>query len=185
MKTLRKAAVALFCVAFLSVQVRAEQYLIPQDGNGNVPSDISLLGADVFVATAATAIGSTRPVTVYGYSISSDVITNYAFLRDSNTLNTTSNIKLALGWDAQCGDRIANVSSASTQSCHVKLPVPVIFRNGLSINLATIISGSAHTGAQARPRWMFYVRYNDVGGVTGKKPSDVDPAITVDNKGVN
>lgn len=185
MKTLLKAAVAFACVSLLSFPVKAENYDIPKDNEGNIPADINLVGCDVFTATAATAMGSTRPVTVYGYSVTSEAITNFAFLRDSSTLNTTSNIKLALGWDAQCLDKIANTSSASQVSCHVRLPVPVIFRNGISINLATIIGGSGHTGAQARPRWMFYVRYNDIGVVPGKKPSDADASVTVDNKGVN
>ena len=173
MKKLLTSFAALVLAGSCASLCLAENYTIPFDRNGNIPSDINLIGADVFVDTGISAIGSTSPVVLYGYSVSSDAVTNFAMLRDSNTLNTTSNIKLTLYPDAY--------ASSGAQTITAKLPVPVIFRNGLSINLNSAVNG---VGA-ARGRWMFYVRYLNEGAVAGKAPTDVDPRIKVDNVGVN
>lgn len=170
-----KALMVLACVSFSHSFARAESYVIPFDNNGNMPGAIELVGGDVFVATGTAAIGSTTPVILFGYTVSSDVVTNQAILRDSNTLNTSSNAKLVLYVDANCG-------TVGVQSCTTKLPIPVIFRNGLSINLSAASAGRTGGG---NGRWQFYVRYLNEGSVSGKKPSQVDTRITVDNVGVN
>lgn len=177
MKKLTKAALALACVAFLSLSARAENYFIPQDNNGNIPGDINLIGADVFTASGTAVFGSTRPVILYGYSISSDTWNNFAVLRDTNFPNTSSAVKLALYRDAQCLDTMSNSSSFTTVTCNTRLPVPVLFRNGIAIELRNNVNGVTG-GAGAKGRWMFYFRYTDIGGTQGKKPTDVDPAFT-------
>lgn len=164
---------AMLCIAFLGGSLHAESYTIPFDNNGNIPQDMTLIGGDVFVATSTIAMGSTSPVVLYGYSVSSDAVTNFAMLRDSATINSTSNIKLTLYPDA--------TASSAAQTLTRTLPIPVIFRNGLSINLNAAVTGASTT----KGRWMFYVRYLREGSVPGKTPGQVDPRITVDNMGVN
>lgn len=173
MQKLMKVALACVSVALLSFTARAEQYVIPFDNNGNLPGDINMVGGDVFVDTGLAPIGSTSPIALYGYSVSSDAVTNFAMLRDSATLNTTSNIKMTLYPD------IYSTSGAQTNT--VRFPIPILFRNGLSINLNAVVTGATGT----KGRWMFYVRYLKEGSVPGKKPSDVNSLITIDNVGVN
>lgn len=174
MNRIVKGAAALACVSFLSFPARAENYVIPFDNNGNIPAEIELVGADVFVDTGLAAIGSTTPVMLYGYSVSSDAVSNYAMLRDTSTLNLTSNIKLLLYPDSY--------ATSAAQTTTSRLPMPVIFRNGLSINLNSVVVGATGT---TKGRWMFYVRYLREGGVPDKSPSQIDPRISVDNVGVN
>src|SRR3990167_10013138 len=95
----------------------AENYHIPVDNDGNVPSSIDLVGADVFVATGTAVFGTTRAVTLYGYSISSDTWNNFATLRDTLNINTTDFIKMTLYRDVACLDDIINVSSATVVTC--------------------------------------------------------------------
>lgn len=168
-----RAMLSLACVAFMSFPAGAENYVIPIDNQGATPNDIDLVGVDVFVDTGLAAIGSTTPMVLYGYSVSSDAVTNFAMLRDSNTLNTTSNIKLTLYPDAY--------SSSGAQTVTAKLPQPILFRNGLSINLNAVVTGASTT----KGRWMFYVRYLRESAVPDKIPSQIDGRITADNVGVN
>lgn len=175
MKNLLKAVLPLIALVFMAYSINAEDFTIPVDNQGHVPAHIDLIGADVFVATGTAVFGTTRPVTLYGYSVSSDTLSNFATLRDTLNINATDFIKLTLFKDASCyNDYQLNFASGTLLTCHSKLPVPVIFRNGISINLNANVQGVDVDGT-SRGRWMFYFRYNDIGSQRLLTPSQVDP----------
>jgi len=153
---LKVFAVAAF-ITLVTKPLMAEQYIIPQDSVGQIPGDISLVGVDVIDATGTRNYGITSPVILYGVCVSSDVVTNYAQLRDTDTLNSTSDIAMTVFPDGQ--------STNAAQTLCTRLPAPVIFRNGLSITLGNAV------GSTTKGRWQFFVRRRLIGNARGTDTS--------------
>lgn len=152
LKTLR----FLFVIAVLTSLagfVKAEQYLIPADSNGSIPGDVSLVGVDVIDSTGTQVYGTTTPVVLYGVCTSSIAVTAYATLRDSDTLNSSSDIKMQV---YPSGLTVAG----NVQTLCTTFPAPVIFRNGMSISLSAAAGGGSN-------RWMFFIRRRVIGSARG------------------
>lgn len=138
MKNIQKVLGMMGLVLALGVVAYAANYVIPQSLNGNAPGDANLLGVDVIDSTGTRTYGLTAPCYLHWVLVSSDTASNYASIRDTDTLNTSSDIKLTV-------TTAANVSGAPAL---ITFNPPVIFRNGMSINLALATTG----------RWMFGYR---------------------------
>ena len=162
MKSLLKMALVGLVLA-LPKFVMAERYLIPQDSHGNIPSDANLVGVDVIDSTSTVNTGLTSPVLLYWVMVSSDAATNYATLRDSATLNSTSNVKLTVYPNNTSG------TSLASGSVIMNFNPPVIFRNGLSITL-----NAAPAGGGALGRWHFGIRRRVIGNANGQDTSFAD-----------
>ena len=160
--------VAFGILAFLASPTRAEYYTIGVDANGEYPGSVDLVGADVIDATSTVNYGLTTPVILYGVVVSSDAATNFATLRDTDTLNTTSNIKMTLYPNNSGGTSLASATSV------LMLPAPVIFRNGISITLNAAPAGSS--GTLSIGRWHFIVRRRNIGNARGQDVAFSDTA---------
>lgn len=141
MKNLLKVTAFLAVLFALANTADAAWYNIPADINGRVPGDASLVGVDVIDSTGSTTnYGLAAPCFLHWIAISSSAVSTYAVLRDSGTLNATSDIAMV-------------VNSSGNQGAALQVlnfDPPVIFRNGLSIRLNENMTGSG--------RWMFGVR---------------------------
>lgn len=135
MKNLMKLVVM---IVGLSAFSQAANYVIPAGLNGNAPADADLLGVDVIDSTGTQIYGLAAPVYLHWVAVSSETQSNYATLRDSATLNGTSDIALTITTGA-------NLTSGTTM---LTFNPPVIFRNGIAIKLSAATTG----------RWMFGVR---------------------------
>lgn len=156
MNKLIKAVLVAFALAVVPRFALAEEYLIPQDANGNIPGDANQYGCDVIDSTSTVGTGLTTPVLLYWVMVSSDAVTNYATLRDTNTINATSNVKMTVFPNGNGG------TSITASSTIIPFNPPVIFRNGISIHLNAAPAGSATQG-----RWHFCVRRRSIGSSRG------------------
>ena len=163
MNRLFKAVLVAFTLAVIPRFVMTEAYIIPQDANGNIPGDASQQGVDVIDSTAALVNGGLNtPVCLHWVIVSSDVVTNYAVLRDSDTSNTTSNIKMTLYANNTGGTSLATASQVMIiNPC-------AIFRNGIQIHL--------NQNTSAGGRWQFGVRRRSIGNARGVDTSFTDQA---------
>lgn len=162
MNRLFKAVLLVLAFAVVPRFVMAEAYIIPQDSDGRIPGNANQVGCDVIDATSTINYGLTTPVALYWIMTSSDVAGNYATLRDTDTLNTTSNVKMLAYANGTGG---TSVYAASTL---MPFPVPVIFRNGISIKL----NQAPLTGG----RWHFCVGRRSIGNARGLDTSFADSA---------
>jgi len=135
--------VAAFSVLFvLGSSAHAATYGIPLDLNGRLPSDANLVGVDVIDSTAAAPTvpyGIAAPCFLHWVAISSAALAEVAVLRDTDTLNSTSDIKMTL---------VTKASGTGVTTEILTFNPPIIFRNGLSIKLNVNATG----------RWMFGYR---------------------------
>lgn len=168
MNRLFKAVLLAFTLAAIPRFVMAEAYIIPQDSFGNVPSDANQAGVDVIDTTMTFRTGLTTPVMLYWVMVSSDVVGNSAVLRDTDTLNTTSNVKMTV---FPCSNGGTSLTAAST-ICQFN--PPVLFRNGISINLIATPAGSAAQTGTVPGRWHFGIRRRMIGNARGVDTSFAD-----------
>lgn len=135
---MKAVAVLSLMVGFASL-ASAANYSIPQSLNGKEPGDADLLGVDVIDSTGSTTnYGLAAPCYLHWVAISSAAASEFATLRDTDTLNSTSDIKLTL----------TTIVSSITSTQVITFNPPVIFRNGMSIKL----------NQNALGRWMFGYR---------------------------
>lgn len=131
----------------------AENWTIPVDDYGHVPADINLVGIDVLDSTGTSVFGSTTPCLLYGVIVTSDVAGNYITLRDSNTLNSTSDIKMVLNpFTIITTSNTALTGGQVLFMTQQTFPAPIIFRNGLSANLNLTPTAGGRWHLMIRPR---------------------------------
>lgn len=133
MKSLFKTMAVLFAFAF---SVEAANYGIPLDLNGRLPGDADLVGVDVIDATGTQNYGLTAPGFLHWVAVSSANYVETVVLRDTDTLNATSDVKMTL------------ISTTFSPTAVFSFNPPAIFRNGISIKLNQASNG----------RWMFGYR---------------------------
>lgn len=137
-------------VISLLVLVSASSFAVtkPVDQQGHPIESIDLVGADstrLTISTGTSAVlAENEPGLVYGVVASSCAVSNYVVLRDSATANTTSTPLLTV-W---CEDSGADEDG----SLFFKLPVPIKFANGLSINMNAALTGAGEVVVITRPR---------------------------------
>lgn len=136
MKNLLKTAAALTLVVAFAYEAMAASYGIPLDLNGRLPGDANLVGVDVIDSTGTQNYGLGAPGYLHWIAVSSATFVEVAVLRDTDTLNATSDIKMTV------------VSTTFSPTSVFTFNPPVIFRNGISIKLLQASGG----------RWMFGYR---------------------------
>lgn len=136
-KLFKVTAVLAFMFAFAH-KADAALFGIPRDLNGNLPADGSLVGVDVIDSTGTQNYGLEAPCLLHWVAISSAAGSTFALLRDTGTLNSTSDIKM----------EISAVANTTGSVVMYTFDPPAIFRNGLSITLNEATVG----------RFMFGVR---------------------------
>lgn len=168
MKKLLKLAVFALAFSVIPRLAMAEDYIIPKDAEGITPGSIDLVGVDVISSTNTTGFGVGSPVILYWIAVSSDSLSNFATLRDSATINTSSYAKLVI-FPSMDNTLSQTGITTSTGTIITRFPAPVIFRNGLSIHLGNTPLGSAGTaGVQStRGKWMFGIRRRSIGNIRG------------------
>lgn len=140
LKTLLKSVAVLGLFLVLGSWAQAANYAIPPDLNGNKPGDANLVGVDVIDSTGTQNYGLLAPCYLHWVLVSSATPAEVAVLRDTDTFNSTSDIKLTLTTPTS--------SNGTLVPTLLTLNPPALFRNGLSIKLSQAAQG----------RWMFGVR---------------------------
>lgn len=168
MKTLLKLAFFTMAFSVIPRMAMAEEYIIPRDADSVIPGTVDMVGVDVISSTNTTGFGVGSPVLLYWIAVSSDALANFATLRDSATINTSSYAKLVI-FPSMDNTLSQTGITTSTGTVITRFPAPVLFRNGLSIHLGAVPLGSAGTpGVQStRGKWMFGIRRRSIGNARG------------------